>query len=62
MLVAPLARALAFDSTRLVKSEGYKISEVAQIMKLSEGTVKTHIFRGIQSLKKIMEESENGMR
>ena len=31
--------------------QGYKISEVAGLMGLSEGTVKTHIFRGLESLK-----------
>lgn len=31
--------------------QGFKILEVAKLMRLSEGTVKTHIFRGLESLK-----------
>lgn len=31
--------------------QGYKISEVAKIMNLAEGTVKSHLFRGIENLK-----------
>lgn len=37
--------------------EGYKISEVANVMNLAEGTVKTHIFRGMEKLKKNIGES-----
>lgn len=36
--------------------QGYKISEIAKIMGLAEGTVKSHLFRGMESLKKIVGE------
>lgn len=36
--------------------EGYKLSEISKIMRLAEGTVKSHVFRGIEGLKKIMKE------
>lgn len=41
--------------------EGHKIREVAQIMGLSEGTVKTHLYRGVAQLRKILKEEPNGM-
>jgi RNA polymerase sigma-70 factor, ECF subfamily len=38
--------------------QGYKISEIAGLLKLAEGTVKTHIFRGLESLKKSIKEEK----
>ncbi len=34
--------------------QGYKISEVAKIMNLAEGTVKSHLFRAVENLKDVM--------
>lgn len=39
--------------------EGYKISEIAEMMNVSEGTVKTHIFRAMERLKKIIGDKNN---
>ena len=36
--------------------EGYKLREIAQILKLPEGTVKTRLARAKQKLRKLMEE------
>ena len=35
---------------------GYKISEIADLMCLAQGTVKTHISRGLEALRKVLEE------
>lgn len=40
---------------RLKYVEGWKISEVARLMGLAEGTVKAHLFRGTEKLRKVLE-------
>ena len=39
---------------RLKFIEGYKIAEVAKLMGLAEGTIKSHIFRGLARLRVTM--------
>lgn len=36
--------------------QGYKLSEIAEIMNCSEGTVKNYMFRSVQKLKKKLQE------
>ncbi len=38
-------------------TEGYRLREIARILGVQEGTVKTHLFRARQALKRCLEES-----
>lgn len=41
--------------------QGFTIPEIAKMMNLAQGTVKSHIFRGIESLKKTIERAKDEM-